>query len=139
MSMEVQPYLFFEGRCREALVFYTKTLGAEVLRSMKFSESPDPQTCAGVPGDSIMHATFKIGKSTLMASDGRSSGKANFDGFSLSVTPATDAEAHRMFDELSAGGKVQMPLQKTFFASTFGMCADKFGVSWMVFVENKTK
>ena len=137
--MEVQPYLFFEGRCREALEFYKKVLGAEVLMSMKFSESPDPNACAEVPGDSIMHASFKIGNSTIMASDGRSSGKLKFEGFALSVTPATDEQAHRIFADLSKGGQVQMPLAKTFFASTFGMCADQFGVSWMIYVENKTK
>ena len=137
--MEVEPYLFFEGRCREALEFYKKTLGAELLMSMKFSESPDPQACAEVPGDSIMHCTIRIGNSTIMASDGRSSGKAAFSGFALSVTPATDEQARRMFADLSAGGQVQMPLAKTFFASTFGMCADKFGVSWMVYVPNQPK
>jgi len=135
--MEAQPYLFFEGRCREALDFYKKTLGAEVLHIMNFGDSPDKNACADVPGDKIMHATFKIGSSTLMASDGRCSGKTTFGGFALSVTPSTDADAHRIFDALSKGGQVQMPLQKTFFASTFGMCADQFGVSWMVYVETK--
>ena len=133
--MEVQPYLFFEGRCAEAVAFYKKTLGAQVVHQMTFGESPDKSGCAGVPDDKIMHVTFKIGNSILMASDGRASGKPNFAGFALSVTPANDADAQKLFAELSKGGQVQMPLQKTFFASSFGMCADQFGVSWMVYVE----
>jgi PhnB protein len=135
--MEAQPYLYFEGRCAEALEFYKKTVGAQVVYAMKFSESPDKNACADVPGDKIMHATFKIGGSTLMASDGRCSGKPSFSGFALSVTPSNDAEAKRVFNDLSKGGQVQMPLQKTFFATSFGMCADQFGVSWMVYVEAK--
>jgi PhnB protein len=139
--MQVQPYLFFEGRCRDALEFYKKTLGAEVIMSMKYSESPDvdAKACGDIPGDAIMHCSFKIGDSTVMASDGRASGKTNFDGFSLSITPNTEEKARRMFADLSDGGKVTMPLAKTFFSPAFGMLQDKFGVHWMIYVEGQQK
>ncbi|WP_309681650.1 VOC family protein [Polaromonas sp.] len=136
--MQVQPYLFFEGRCEEALKFYGAAVGAKVIDLMHFKDNPDPQAGAGCadgsapPPDKVMHASFSIGDTTLMASDGMASGKADFKGMSLSITAANDAEAKRLFNALSEGGQVQMPLTKTFFASSFGMVADRFGVSWMV-------
>src|SRR4051812_15563608 len=130
--MQVQPYLFFEGRCEEALEFYRKSIGAEVVMMMRFNQSPDPTMCAGIPGEKVMHATFRIGGSTLMASDGRCGGKQNFNGFSLSLDAKDEADAERLFNALSEGGQVQMPLMKTFYAKSFGMVADKFGVGWMV-------
>lgn len=137
--MQVQPYLFFDGRCEEALEFYRKTLGAEVKMMMRFKENPDTATVgcgpgkgSGPSGESIMHACFQIGDTELMASDGMAAGKPEFRGFSLSLTAASDAEAQRLFKALGDGGQVQMPLAKTFFASSFGMVADRFGVSWMV-------
>ncbi|QNP58635.1 VOC family protein [Paenacidovorax monticola] len=135
--MQVQPYLFFEGRCEEALAFYAKALGAEVTVMMRYKDSPTPQPpgdCAPVPGDNIMHANFRIGETQLMASDGMAQGPAAFKGFSLSITAPDDAGARRIFDALAEGGQVQMPLAPTFFASSFGMVADRFGVSWMVIV-----
>jgi PhnB protein len=135
--MQVQPYLFFDGRCEEALNFYKKTLGAEVQMLMRFKDSPQPQQPGMVPPGSdnkVMHATFRIGSATLMASDGDCKGKASFQGFSLSLTPSTEAEAQKLFAALGEGGQVQMPLTKTFFSPAFGMVADKFGVSWMVYV-----
>ncbi|HYS93906.1 MAG TPA: VOC family protein [Candidatus Acidoferrales bacterium] len=135
--MHVQPYLFFDGRCEEALEFYGKKLGAEVTMLMRFKESPEPPQPGMVPpgsGDKVMHASFRVGDSTMMASDGHCQGKANFQGFTLSLTVPSDAEADRLFTALSDGGKVQMPLAKTFFSSRFGMVADRFGVSWMILV-----
>ena len=141
--MQVQPYLMFEGRCEEALTFYKKALNAEVTALMRFSEMPatpetaDPTGCAGgaaPPPESIMHSSFRVGQTELMASDGMSQGKAEFKGVSLSLSPATEAEAQKIFSALGEGGKVQMPLAKTFFSPCFGMVADKFGVSWMVVV-----
>ncbi len=134
--MQVQPYLFFEGRCEEALAFYRTTLGAEVIDLMHFKDNPDPQMgCAGsMPPDAVMHACFKIGETTLMASDGMTSGKPEFKGITLSLTVPSDTEAKRLFEALGQGGQVQMPLAKTFFSSSFGMVADRFGVSWMVVV-----
>jgi PhnB protein len=129
--MQVQPYLFFEGRCAEALEFYQRALGAEVTMLMHYKDSPDPAMVHGT-ADKVMHASFRIGDSTVLASDGRCQGQPVFHGFSLSLTVADDAEAERRFAALAEGGQVQMPLAKTFFASRFGAVADRFGVSWMV-------
>ena len=137
--MQLQPYLFFEGRTEEALDFYKKAIGAEVTMLMRFNESPEPPQdgCMPAPNASekIMHSEFRVGEATLMASDGRCSGTSDFKGFSLSLSPKTEAEAERLFAALSDGGEVQMPLTKTFFSPKFGMVADKFGVSWMVVVQ----
>ena len=130
----VQPYLFFDGRCEEALEFYRHTLGAEVTALMRFKESPDPAMCPPSAGDKVMHASFRIGETTLLASDGRCQGKPSFEGFSLSLTVANEAEADRLFASLAEGGQMQMPLSKTFFSLRFGMVADRFGVPWMIYV-----
>jgi PhnB protein len=132
--MLVQPYLFFDGRCEEAIEFYHSKLGAEVEMLMRFKESPEPAQNPPGSEDKVMHASFRVGETTVMASDGRCMGQPSFQGFALSLTPANDAEAERLFNALSEGGQVQMPLSKTFFASSFGMLADRFGVSWMVYV-----
>jgi PhnB protein len=135
--MNVQPYLFFDGRCEEALEFYRKTLGAEVTMLMRFSESPEPCDPGMVPPGSenkVMHASFRVGDATLMASDGRCTGQPKFEGMSLSLTVANADAAKRLFTALGDGGQVQMPLAKTFFSPSFGMVADRFGVSWMVYV-----
>jgi PhnB protein len=133
--MHVEPYLSFDGRCEEAIEFYRKELGAEVTMLMRFKESPEPcQPGMSPPGDKVMHASFRIGDTTLMASDGQCLGKANFQGFSLSLKAHSEAEAERLFASLADGGQVQMPLTKTFFSPRFGMVADRFGVSWMIVV-----
>jgi PhnB protein len=132
--MRVQPYLFFEGRCEEALEFYRRALGAEVEMLMRFKESPDPGSCSPGAEEKVMHASFRIGDSTVMASDGNCQGHPRFQGISLSLTAADDAEAERLFAALAEGGQVQVPLEKTFFSSRFGMVADRFGVPWMVVV-----
>lgn len=135
--MKVQSYLFFDGRCEEALNFYKSALGAEVHAMMRVKENPDPIPEGMYPPGSenkVMHAAFRIGETELMASDGRAMGKPVFQGFSLSLSPATDAEAERLFKVLSEGGQVQMPFGKTFFASSFGMLADRFGMPWMIVV-----
>ncbi|HXF53742.1 MAG TPA: SRPBCC domain-containing protein [Hyphomicrobiaceae bacterium] len=129
------PYLFFDGRCEEALEFYRKALGAEIGMMMRFRESPDPPPPDKVsPGseNKIMHAAFRIGGATVMASDGFSGGNPRFEGFSLSISAENRADAKRKFDALAEGGKVQMPLGETFFAECFGMVSDRFGVSWMI-------
>jgi PhnB protein len=138
--MQVQPYLFFDGRCEEALEFYRKALGAEVMMLMRFKDNPEPPEPGMVPPNSenkVMHASFRIGDSTILASDGQCLGQPSFQGFSLSLTVPNEAEAERLFGVLSDGGQVQMPLAKTFFSPGFGMVADRFGVSWMVYVEPK--
>ena len=135
--MFVQPYLFLDGRCEEAIEFYRKALGAEVEMLMRFKDSPEPPQPGMVPPGSenkVMHSCLRIGDSRVMASDGHCQGKANFQGFSLSLTAANAAEADRVFAALANGGQVQLQLTKTFFSPRFGMVADRFGVSWMVIV-----
>jgi PhnB protein len=135
--MQVQPYLFFDGRCEEALDFYRETLGAKVEGLMRFKDSPEPMPPGAVPPgaeNKVMHAAVRIGDTTVMASDGRCMGKPNFQGIALSLTMPNDAEAERVFAALSDGGQVQMPMSKTFFSSRFGMVGDRFGVGWMVLV-----
>jgi PhnB protein len=137
-SMTVTPYLNFEGRTEEAIEFYKKTLGAQVDMLMRHSDSPDKPPPGMIPPGSeskIMHSSFRIGESVIMATDGSCTGKGAFQGISLSLKVADAAEANKVFDSLaSGGGQVQMPLMKTFFSPAWGMVADKFGVSWMVVV-----
>jgi PhnB protein len=136
----VQPYLFFGGRCDEAIDFYGKAIGATVRMLMRFKESPEPQP--DMPecfADKIMHASLQIGDTVIMASDGRCDGEATFEGFSLSISVAEEAEADRIFAALGEGGLVTMPLEKTFWAPKFGMLQDKFGVGWMVSVMPKAE
>jgi PhnB protein len=137
--MLVQPYLFFDGRCEEAIEFYRKAIGAEPVMMMRFKESPEPPPGPMPPGseNKIMHASLRIGDTVVMASDGCAQGNPKFEGFSLSVTAANEAEAERVFATLSEGGEVRMPLTKTFFSPRFGMLADRFGVGWMVIVEHQ--
>jgi PhnB protein len=132
--MQIQPYLFFDGRCEEAIDFYSRTLGAEVTMLMRFKESPDQSMVTPESKDKVMHASLRIGDATVLASDGRCMGNPSFQGFALSVTAANEAEAKRLFAALGEGGQVQMPLAKTFFSPSFGMVADRFGVGWMVYV-----
>jgi PhnB protein len=136
--MHVEPYLDFEGRCEEALLFYKKALGADVMMLMRFKESPDPGMAAAGAPDKILHSAFRIGETTVMASDGRCQGTPSFHGVSLSITVRDDREAERLFAPLAEGGQVQMPLEKTFFASRFGMVTDRFGVSWMIIAPSGT-
>ncbi|HSU68023.1 MAG TPA: VOC family protein [Tepidisphaeraceae bacterium] len=132
--MQVTPYLQFDGRCDEAIQFYKTALGAEVQMLMRFKESPDQSMIKPGVENKVMHASIRIGDSTINLSDGHCTGQGKFDGFSLSLTLKSDAEAKRAFDALGQGGKVGMPLTKTFFATSFGMVNDRFGVSWMVYV-----
>jgi PhnB protein len=132
--MNIQPYLFFDGRCDEAIQFYQKALGAETLMLMRYKDAPDQSNINPAHKDKVMHASLRIGDTTVMASDGHCTGTPSFQGFSLSITVKSDAEAERVFAAVSEGGKVQMPLAKTFFSSRFGMAFDRFGVMWMLIV-----
>jgi PhnB protein len=137
--MPVTPYLFFDGRCEEAIEFYKKALGAEVGMMMRYKESPEPPPPGVVPPGSenkIMHACLRINGAEVMASDGCAQGTPKFEGFSLSLNAKDETQADRMFAALADGGQVRMPLGKTFFAKRFGMLADRFGVGWMILVEN---
>lgn len=132
--MQLEPYLFFEGRCDEAVAFYQRVLGAEAEAILRYKDAPKGTPCpAGTKPENVMHARLRIGDTHFMASDGRCQGKPHFEGFSLSITADGDADAKRLFDALSEGGAVQMPLGPTFFATSFGMVEDCFGVSWMVY------
>ena len=132
--MQVQPYVFFDGRCDEAVEFYRRALGAEVTMLMRFKDSPDPTMVPAGAENKVMHASLRIGESTVLASDGRCEGRPSFQGFALSLTVPNEGEADRLFASLGHGGEVQMPLTKTFFSPRFGMVADRFGVSWMIYV-----
>jgi PhnB protein len=132
--VQIQPYLFFDGRCDEAVAFYRKALGAEVTMLMRFKDSPDPSMAPPDSAEKVMHAALRIGETRVLASDGLCQGQASFTGFALSLTAADEAEAEHLFAALGDGGEVRMPLAKTFFSPRFGMLADRFGVSWMVYV-----
>ena len=135
--MQVQPSLFFDGRCEEALEFYRSALGAEVTMLKRFKDAPETKAPGMVPPgaeNKVMHARFRIGETLLMASDGRCEGQPTFQGFALSLTVPNATEAERLFAALADGGQVRMPLTTTFFSPRFGMLADRFGVSWMVYV-----
>jgi len=138
----IQPYLFFNGSCEQAIEFYGKALGAEVQMLMRFKDSPEPHPPGTVPPgheNKIMHASFRIGSTVLMASDGCGTEKANFQGFSLSLSVPNEAAADRTFAALSAGGQVRMPLTKTFWSPRFGMLEDRFGIGWMITVNEAAK
>ena len=131
----IQPYLFFNGRCEEAIEFYRNALGAEIEMMMRFKDSPEPPPPGTVPpgfDNKIMHASFRVGQTTVMASDGCSAEKASFQGFSLSLAVQNEAEADRAFNALADGGQIKMPLTKTFWSARFGMLEDRFGIGWMI-------
>ena len=135
--MKVEPYLFFNGLCEEAIAFYKEALGAEVLMQMRMNESPEPPQPGMLPPgfeQKIMHATLRIGETIVMMSDGNSNMQPSFQGFSLSIAAPDAVQAERLYNALSQGGKVHMPLGKTFWSPCFGMVADRFGVGWMITV-----
>jgi PhnB protein len=135
--MQIQPYLFFDGSCEQALEFYKATLGAKVEMLMRYKESPEPHApgCAPPDGEKVMYAAFRIDDALLMASDSPPGSHKGFNGFSLALTVANPEEARSKFEALSKGGSVFMPVGKTFFSPAFGMCTDRFGVQWMVMAQ----
>lgn len=133
----IEPYLFFNGACDEAIAFYQEAIGAEVLMAMRYRESPAPMPPGTLPAgfeNKIMHATLRIGGSILMASDGCTDSHSAFQGFSLSLRADTIPRAKAYFQALAKGGTVQMPIAETFWSPCFGMVVDRFGVPWMVTV-----
>ena len=136
-NMSVQPYLFFNGRCEEALEFYRQAGGAEVEMLSRFRDAPEPGMAQPGMENKVMHASFKIGDTLVMASDGRCNGQPRFEGFSLSVVLPDEQKAESVFDALAKDGNVTMPLTKTFWAPKFGILEDRFGVGWMVSVQHK--
>lgn len=133
--MDVKPYLFFEGRCAEALAFYQETVGAQVLMRMDYDQAPDPHAIPAGAVGKIMHASVRIGDSVVFVSDGHCAGTASFNGFALSLTVGGADEANRLFTALGAGGTVRAPLGATFFSPAFGMLTDRFGVLWMIMAQ----
>jgi PhnB protein len=133
--MEIQPYLFFNGRCEEAIEFYKQALGAEVEMAMRFKESPEgmPPNLPAGHADKIMHASIRVQDAPILMSDAMGE-ESKFEGFSLVINASDKATAERWFKALSAGGEVTMPLAKTFWSPLFGMLTDRFGVGWMVSV-----
>jgi PhnB protein len=133
--MHVNPYLFLEGRCEEAVGFYRKAIGAEVQMLLRYGDGPEGGECpdgSRPPADKVMHASLQVGQTQLMLSDGFCRGQPQFQGFAVSLTVDDDASARRCFDALADGGQVQQPLSATFFSSSFGMLVDRFGVHWLV-------
>ncbi len=136
MTTTITPYLFFAGRCEEALQFYAQAIGAQVDMIMRFNESPDPVPPGMLQSgfeNKVMHASFRVGDIGLMASDGCDD-KSKFDGFRLALSVTTEAEAHQAFNALAEQGNIQMPLGKTFWSPCYGMVTDRFNVGWMVMV-----
>lgn len=136
--MTIQPYLFFEGRAEEAVAFYQTVFGAELQMLMRYKDSPDPHPEGMIPPgaeNKVMHMSMKIGDSIVLGSDGHCTGKPGFQGFSLTYLAKDVGDADRVFEALSDGGALRMPLGKTFFSPRFGMVADRFGVLWMVIVQ----
>lgn len=133
--MQIQPYLFFDGRCEEAIEFYKRALGAEIGMLMRWKDSPDKSMCTPENENKVMHSSLTIGDSRVMLSDGRNTGTPKFEGFALTINAKDEADADRKFNALADGGQVTMPLSKTFFSPRFGMVADKFGMHWMIMVE----
>ena len=132
----IQPYVFFDGKCEEAIEFYKRALGAKVNMLMRYKDAPPEAQQNMPPGnkDKVMHANLQIGSATILVSDGHCKGSPKFEGFALSLTVKTPAEVDEAFKALSEGGQVVMPAGETFFSKRFGMLNDKFGVMWMVLV-----
>jgi PhnB protein len=135
--MAIEPYLFFEGRAEEAIDFYKSALGAKVVAVMRYKENPEPRHNPPGSDEKVMHSLLRFGDAGVMISDGNCGGRPAFQGFALTLEASDEADAKRKFSALSQGGQVQMPLGETFFARSFGMVADKFGVSWMVIAGTK--
>jgi PhnB protein len=137
MTTILQPYLFFDGKCEEAIEFYGRAVGAKVNMLMRFKESPEPPASGCMPPGSenkVMHAQITVGGTVVLVSDGRCTNRPNFQGFSLALSVASEADADSTFNALADGGHIQSPLAKTFFSPRFGMVVDRFGVMWMVMV-----
>jgi PhnB protein len=133
--MPVQPYLFFNGRCDEAIEFYRDALGAEVMMLLRFKQAPDRSMIQPGNEEKVMHGRLRIGDAIVLVSDGMCGGETKFEGFSLTLSLDSTEEVDRRFNALADGGQVRMPLDKTFFSPRFGMLTDRFGVGWVVLCE----
>ena len=125
-------YLNFNGTCAEAFKFYERCFGGQIAFLQTFGESPMKDSVTPDQYGLVMHVTLKVGGDTLMGSDATPDRYEEPQGIYVSIAPKTYEDGERIFNELSAGGKVEMPFQKTFWAAGFGMTRDRFGVPWMV-------
>lgn len=132
--MQIQPYVFFDGRCEEALEFYQQSVGAEIGMLLRYRDNPDPSTNPPGAEDNIMHGEMRIGESTVLVSDGHCGGSPTFEGFALTLIAKSVEESERLYKALEEGGQVLVPLGKSFFSPSFGMLTDQFGVMWLVYV-----
>ena len=130
--MQLNPYLLFNGDCEQALKFYEQTLGAKIEFLTRFAGSPSAEQAPPEWGDKVLHATLKIDGNVVMASDAPPGHYEKPQGMSISISLNDRAKAESIFNALAEGGKTLMPFAKTFWASGFGMCVDRFGIPWMV-------
>ena len=130
--MQLNPYLFFNGQCEEAFKFYADCLGGQIEAMMSHAGTPAEEHVPAEWRDKIMHARLSVGDQVLMASDAPPEHYQKPQGFSVSIGIKDPAEAERIFNALAENGTVQMPLQQTFWARSFGMCVDRFGIPWMI-------
>jgi PhnB protein len=133
--MQLEPYLFFHGRCEEALNFYKDCLRGEIVGINRFAGSPMESQVEANFKDKVMHASFVAGDVKFMASDGQPGAEPDGDDdIALSLATKDAGEAERVFAALAQGGKVSMPLEEAFWGGKFGSLTDRFGVQWMVSV-----
>lgn len=132
--MNLNPYLFYDGDCAEAFRFYAEVTGWQLETMMTYGDSPECDEIPAVHHDRIIHASLATGNGVLMASDCLPGQYRDPAGTALAVSLDDANEARRVFDTLSEGGRVDMPLEETFFAHAFGMLTDRFGVAWMISV-----
>ena len=130
--MQVNPYLFYNGNCEEALKYYQKVLDARIEAMLPYEGGPAEMPIPADYKKKIMHAQVTIDGEVLMASDAPPGHFQQPQGFSVSLQVEDPADAERRFKALAEGGTVNMPFGKTFFSKGFGMCVDKFGIPWMV-------
>jgi PhnB protein len=130
--MQIIPYLDFDGHCEEAFKLYERCLGGRIGDLFRYAGSPMAGDVAADWGDKIMHGHITIGDLRLMGADSPGGRPSLPSGFSLSIQLADPNEAERIFRELSEGGSIRMPLEKTFWAERFGMLTDRFGIPWLI-------
>jgi len=129
--MNVQTYLFFDGRCEEAIEFYKAVFGADLLYSMRFREGP-PNLVTAENEEKIFHATMRFGETVINLSDDLKQERGSFGGFAILAHLDNDASAEEAFESLQEGGRVGMPIQEVFWASRYGIVTDRFGVTWKI-------
>jgi PhnB protein len=130
--MRLSHYLLFNGECEAAFKFYEQILGGKIEGMITYAGSQAEDQVPAEWRDKILHARMTVGDSEIMASDAPPGRYEKPRGFSVTIQPKDSAEGERLFKALAEGGAVQMPFQKTFWSPGFGMCADRFGIPWMV-------